>query len=81
MFLVSPQVDFQTGPFSDFEQFKLNSHFDPTCFDPILIQFILLVQFSDFGQITVILMSLGKMLSFKKQFKPLSFDNKFRNHT
>ena len=52
MFLVSPQVDFQTGPFSDFEQFKLNSHFDPTCFDPILIQLIVLVQFSDFGQVS-----------------------------
>ena len=52
MFLVSPQLDFQTGPFSDFEQFKLNSHFDPTCFDPILIQLIVLVQFSDFGQVS-----------------------------
>ena len=80
MFLASPQLDFQTGPFSDFEQFKLNSHFDPTCFDPILIQLIVLVQFSDFGQVAVILLSLGKMLSCKKQFKPPLFDNKFRNH-
>ena len=30
MFLVAPQLDFQTGPFSDFKQFKLNGHFDCT---------------------------------------------------
>ena len=41
---------------------------------------ILLVHFSDFGQVTVVLVSLGKTLGCKKQFKPPPFDKKFRNH-
>ena len=37
--------------------------------------------FTDFRQITVFLLSLGKMLGHKKQFKPSPFDKKFNNHT
>ena len=63
MFLVAPQLDFQTGPFSDFNQFKLNGHFDHTRFDPILTQLTILVHFGDSGEVAVILLSLGKTLS------------------
>ena len=40
----------------------------------------LLVHFSDFGQVTVVLVSLGKTLGCKKQFKLPPFEKKFRNH-
>ena len=36
--------------------------------------------FTDFGQVTVILSSLGKTLGRKKQFKPSYFHKKFKNH-
>ena len=43
-------------------------------------QFKIHSYFTDFGQITVILPSLGKILGHWKQFKPSPFDKKFKNH-
>ena len=33
----------------------------------------------DSGQVTVVLLSLDKMLGHEKQFKPSPFDKKFKN--
>ena len=41
---------------------------------------ILIIHFSDYEQLTVISLSLDKMLGCKKQSKPSLFDKKLRNH-
>ena len=55
----------QTGHFADFEKFKIDSHF--AGFGHVKID---LFVFTDFGQVTVILVSLGKKLDHKKQTEP-----------
>ena len=55
----------QTGHFADFEKFKIDSHFAD--FGHVKID---LFVFTDFGQVTVILVSLGKKLDHKKQTEP-----------
>ena len=57
---------FQTSHFADFEQFKVDSYFanfEQVKIDPIRF-------FYDFGQVTVILLSLGKT-SLKDDSNPL----------
>ena len=36
--------------------------------------------YTDFGQVTIILWSLGKSLGHKKQSKPSPFNKKLKNH-
>ena len=66
--------------FADFEQFQVDTdfaNFGKVKIDPIW------GFFNDFGQLTVILLSLGKTCS-EKQYKPSPFDQslikKFKNH-
>ena len=40
----------------------------------------LLVHFTDFGYVTFMLLSLGKMFGHKKQCKLSPFDKNFENH-
>ena len=79
MFLASPwlEIDVQTGHFAEFEQFIIDSHFFwlweshdwPYSFI-----------FTDFGQVTIILLSLGGTLDHEKYSKLSRFDKKFRNY-
>ena len=66
--ITEDNIDFQTGHLADFDQVNI-----------IKSKLTLLVYFYYFGQVTIILLSLGKTLGHKKQFKP-SCDKKFKNH-
>ena len=79
-FSMTWEIDFQTGHLSDFEQFKVDSHSAHFLLTLGKSKLTILVYFSDFGHITVILLRLGKMLGCKKQSKHPPFDKKFRNH-
>ena len=58
-------IDCQTGDFSDLEQLKVDSHSASLGKSKL----ILLAYFSDFGQVTIIFLSLDKPLGCKKQSK------------
>ena len=66
-------IDFQTGYFADFEQFKVDNFF--ANFGQVRIDY--LFPFTDFGQVTVILPSLGKFCC-KNHSKPSPFDKNSR---
>ena len=66
-------MDFQTSHFDDFEQFKVDIYF--ANFGQVKIHTF--GSFLHFGQVTVILVSLGKTCR-KKQFKPTPFDKNSR---
>ena len=80
MFLAFPwlkiYVYIQTGNFADFDHFKIDSYF--TDFEESqnwAYSFVV----TEFGQVTIILLTLGKKLGREKQSKP-PFDRKFKNH-
>ena len=66
-------INSQTGHFTDFEQFKIDSYFAK--FQNWFILFV----FNDVGQVRVILMTLGKSLDRENQSQPSPFDKKFKN--
>ena len=69
-------VDFQTGHFDDFEQFKIDRQELKSLGKSKLTLLVCLYQLR---QVTVILLSLGEMLGREKQSKPSLSDLKSKN--
>ena len=75
-FVTGADINFQIGYFADFEEFKIDSHFDyygQVKIDPYSLFLPTLDRSQSF------LLRLVKTLGCEKQSKPFPFDKKFKN--